>query len=44
VLRAEIRAFVEGPLRPHADEWEDARWFPDDVFAWPAERGCLGLE
>ena len=31
-LRAEIRAFVEAELRPHADEWEAARWFPNEVF------------
>jgi acyl-CoA dehydrogenase len=43
-LRAEIRAFVEGELRPHADAWEDARWFPDAVFGLLAERGWLGLK
>jgi acyl-CoA dehydrogenase len=43
-LRAEIRAFVEAELRPHADEWEAARWFPNDVFAQLAERGWLGLK
>ena len=39
-----MRAFVEGELRPHAAEWEAARWFPDEVFAWLAERGWLGLK
>ncbi len=43
-LRAEIRAFVESELRPRAAEWEDARWFPDEVFGWLAERGWLGLK
>jgi acyl-CoA dehydrogenase len=43
-LRAEIRAFVEAELRPHADEWEAARWFPNDVFAQLAQRGWLGLK
>jgi acyl-CoA dehydrogenase len=43
-LRAEIRAFVEGSLRPHADEWEEARWFPDEVFGMLAARGWLGLK
>ena len=38
-LRAEMRAFVEGELRPHAPEWEAARWFPDEVFGMLAERG-----
>jgi acyl-CoA dehydrogenase len=43
-LRSEIRAFVEAELRPHADEWEAARWFPDSVFGALAERGWLGLK
>src|SRR5690349_5078916 len=43
-LRAEIRAFVETELRPHADEWEAARWFPNDVFGALAARGWLGLK
>ena len=43
-LRAEIRAFVETELRPHADEWEAARWFPNEVFTRLAERGWLGLK
>jgi acyl-CoA dehydrogenase len=43
-LRAEIRAFVEAELRPHASEWEEARWFPDDVFGKLAARGWLGLK
>ena len=43
-LRAEIRAFVEAELRPHADEWEAARWFPNTVFEQLAERGWLGLK
>ncbi len=43
-LRAEIRAFVETELRPHAPEWEAARFFPHEVFAKLAERGWLGLK
>jgi acyl-CoA dehydrogenase len=43
-LRAEIRAFVDAELRPHASEWEEARWFPDDVFGKLAARGWLGLK
>jgi acyl-CoA dehydrogenase len=35
---------VEGELRPRAAEWEAARWFPDEVFGWLAERGWLGLK
>jgi acyl-CoA dehydrogenase len=43
-LRGEIRRFVAEELRPHAAEWERARWFPDDVFARMAEHGLLGIK
>jgi acyl-CoA dehydrogenase len=43
-LRGEIRRFVAEELRPHAADWERARWFPDEVFARMAERGLLGLK
>jgi acyl-CoA dehydrogenase len=43
-LRASIRRFVARELRPHATEWEDARWFPDEVFAKLAAAGFLGLK
>jgi acyl-CoA dehydrogenase len=42
-LRQEIREFVRTRLRPHADEWEQAEWFPNEVFGWLAEAGYLGL-
>jgi len=42
-LRGEMRAFVEERLRPHADEWEEAQWFPNDAFRWVADAGYLGL-
>jgi acyl-CoA dehydrogenase len=43
-LREAIRAFVTEELRPHAREWEDAGWFPNEVFARMAELGYLGLK
>jgi acyl-CoA dehydrogenase len=43
-LRGSIRAFVARELRPHARDWEHARWFPDDVFARMGELGLLGLK
>jgi acyl-CoA dehydrogenase len=43
-LRASLRAFVERELRPHASAWEDARSFPDEVFARMGELGFLGLK
>jgi acyl-CoA dehydrogenase len=43
-LRESIRRFVQNELRPHAREWEEARWFPNDVFTRMAELGFLGLK
>jgi acyl-CoA dehydrogenase len=43
-LRSSIRGFVERELAPHAQRWEDDRWFPDDVFAKLAAQGLLGLK
>jgi acyl-CoA dehydrogenase len=43
-LRESIRRFVSTELRPHASEWEEARWFPNEVFTRMAELGFLGLK
>jgi acyl-CoA dehydrogenase len=43
-LRASIRGFIERELTPHAQRWEDAEWFPDEVFAQLAGQGLLGLK
>jgi acyl-CoA dehydrogenase len=43
-LRESVRRFVANELRPHASEWEDARWFPDEVFGALAKVGFLGLK
>ncbi len=43
-FRAAVRRFVETELYPHASEWEEARWFPNDVFERMAELGYLGLK
>jgi acyl-CoA dehydrogenase len=37
-----VRSYVEGTLRPYADEWEAARSFPRSVFASAGEAGLLG--
>ena len=42
-FRAAVRRFVETELRPHAREWEEAHWFPNDVFARLAELSGCGL-
>jgi acyl-CoA dehydrogenase len=39
-----MREFVLAELRPHADAWEAAGWFPNEVFAALAERGWLSLK
>jgi acyl-CoA dehydrogenase len=43
-LRREVRAFVAEELRPHAREWEEAGWFPNEVFARMGRLGLLGLK
>jgi acyl-CoA dehydrogenase len=43
-LRETVRRFVERELRPHAQQWEDDRWFPNEVFAKLAAVGFLGLK
>jgi acyl-CoA dehydrogenase len=43
-LREAIRSYVEAELRPRAREWEEARWFPNEVFGELARRGYLGLK
>jgi len=43
-LRESVRRFVANELRPHASEWEEARWFPDEVFGELARVGFLGLK
>src|SRR3954465_11948559 len=43
-LRESLRRFVATELRPHAMEWEEARWFPNEVFTKLAAHGFLGLK
>ena len=43
-LRDSIRRFIAAELRPHAEQWEADRWFPDEVFAKLAGVGFLGLK
>ncbi len=39
-----MRGFIERELTPHAQEWEEAEWFPDEVFTLLAGQGLLGLK
>jgi len=43
-LRQSARGFIERELTPHAQRWEDERWFPDEVFPKMAAQGLLGLK
>ncbi len=43
-LRQSIRRFIERELAPHAAEWEEAHWFPNEVFTKMASHGFLGLK
>jgi acyl-CoA dehydrogenase len=43
-FRAVVREFVEQELYPHSAEWEEAGWFPNDVFGLLAQRGYIGLK
>jgi acyl-CoA dehydrogenase len=43
-FREAVRRFIAAELSPHATEWEDARWFPNDVFTRMAQLGYLGLK
>src|SRR5205085_879 len=43
-LRESIRRFVANELAPHTEQWEDERWFPNDVFQKMAAVGYLGLK
>ena len=41
-LRESIGAFVEKELQPHAQEWEDDKYFADWVFPRMGELGYHG--
>ncbi len=43
-LRQSARGFIERELTPHAQRWEEERWFPDEVFTKMAAQGLLGLK
>src|SRR3989442_13909544 len=43
-LRESVRGFLKRELAPHAERWEEERWFPNEVFATLAGQGLLGLK
>jgi citronellyl-CoA dehydrogenase len=42
-FRKVFRRYVENELAPHVDEWEAAKYFPDEVFRDMGRRGYLGM-
>ena len=42
-FRADLRAFIEERLTPHADEWEERCSFPRSLFQEFGSKGFLGL-
>ncbi|MCA9515757.1 MAG: acyl-CoA dehydrogenase family protein [Myxococcales bacterium] len=43
MLRKTVRDWCLSELAPHADAWEEARYFPDEVFKKAGELGLLGI-
>jgi alkylation response protein AidB-like acyl-CoA dehydrogenase len=41
-FRKTARSFAEKELAPHAEEWEEAELFPNEVFKRAGELGILG--
>jgi citronellyl-CoA dehydrogenase len=41
-FRKTVRQFAEKELAPYADEWEKAKFFPNEVFKKAGELGILG--
>jgi alkylation response protein AidB-like acyl-CoA dehydrogenase len=43
LLRATIREWLEAEVKPNLSEWEEAAWFPSDLFRRAGQLGLLGL-
>ena len=43
IFRKSVRDFVARELEPHAEEWDAAEDFPNEVFKKMGELGFLGL-
>ena len=41
-FRATVRGFVEREIRPHVEEWEKNRLFPNELFKKAGDLGILG--
>jgi acyl-CoA dehydrogenase len=43
-FREAVRRFVEAELLPRSAQWEEDRWFPNELFGRLAEQGYIGLK
>lgn len=43
-IRAEMREFIAAELAPGADAWEEAQYFPDELFPKVGAAGYFGLK
>jgi len=42
IFRRSLRSFIDRELSPHAEEWEEAETFPNEVFKKMGQLGYLG--
>ena len=43
MIRDMAREFAQAELAPHAGQWDEAGWIPDEVVAKLGELGLLGM-
>jgi len=43
LFRQSVRSFTEREIRPHAEKWDEERFFPDELFRQAGELGYFGL-
>jgi alkylation response protein AidB-like acyl-CoA dehydrogenase len=44
LLRASVREFAEGEIRPHVMEWDESQHFPMDLLPKLADLGLMGIQ
>ncbi len=43
LFRQSVRSFTEREIRPHAEKWDEERFFPNELFRQAGELGYFGL-
>lgn len=43
LFRQSVRSFTEREIRPHAEKWDEERFFPSELFRRAGEMGYFGL-